>query len=224
MTRGEITEQILTALGDSPTAPIFWSEAEIHDTIHEAQEVLAESVGGVKRTALVALTAGSNFYPLRAVAPDLLRLQRVYLASHHRRLTAVSRKQLDTFHETWRTVTGVPEAYLSMGYDWICVWPTPAVSGDILRIDYTAWPRELESDSDWPEFLEADHDTLVTYGLYDGLLKRWDVSQATPVWQEVLGRTGKGQARSGVNKAQARSWGRSSQPGVSFRSNVRDWT
>lgn len=210
MTRGELTTQILTALGDSPTAPIFWSRAEIQDTIQDGQEVLAETISAVKRTAYLALAAGTNFYPLQVIAPDLLRIQRVYLDSQHRRLTAMTRIQLDTFHETWRTVSGVPEAYLSMGYDWICLWPTPAVSGDILRVDYTAWPRALDSDSDWPELLEADHDTLVYYGIYDGLLKRWDVQQALPIFQEIVSRVRKGTARAGVNKGQARSWNRSS--------------
>lgn len=221
MNRSDLTTRVLIELGESSTAPIFWDTDEIHTVLQDAQESMAERIGGIKRTAMLSLEAGAMFYPLRALAPDLLKLTRIWSPSRDMRLTAVTRDQLDRHHELWRTVQGSPENYLSMGYDWIGVWPIPDVSGILLRIDYTAWPRTLDSESDWPEFLEPDHETIVRYGVYDGLMKRWDIAQAVPVFMEFEARLGLGHNRSGTEKMKARNWQKGSAPAASFRSNVR---
>lgn len=221
MNRQELREHILVALGEARTSPVFFSNADVHTMIQDGQEVMAESIGGILRTAYLPLKAGVGFYPLRGIAPDFMKIKRLSIPSLDRRLVAVSRRQLDEFHEFWRTVNGDPENYVSMGWDWIGVFPHPSSAGLILRVDYLAWPRTLDSDDDWPEFMDADHDALMYYGLYDGLLKRWDVEKALPVYQEFLSRLGKGKARSGVSRSQARSWRKGGQPGIPFRSGVR---
>ena len=34
-------------------------------------------------------------------------------------------------------------------------------------------------DTESPEWPQADHESLVLYGVYQGMLKRWDVARAT---------------------------------------------
>lgn len=220
MTRSELRTRILNALNDSATSPVFWSSAQINQLIDEGSEILAEELSGIKRTALTALRPGSTYYATRGIAPDLMVPYRVWVPSLNRRLTATTPGQLDAYHERWLTVTGDPEYWFPMGWDWFGIFPHASAGGGVLRVDYLAWPRTLLDDSDEPEFLGADHDALTIYGVYSGLLKRWDIQQAQYVFAMFLEKIGKGKGRAGEKTMQARAWQKTSGSNMGFRSSV----
>lgn len=222
MTRAEIRQRILTGLNESATSPVFWSTGQMSQVIADASEVLAEEAQAVKRTAFTVLRPGTTYYATRGLAPDLMAPYRIWLPSLSRRLTAATVGQLDRQHEQWQTVTGDPEYWFPMGWDWFGVYPRPAAGGGTMRVDYLAWPRILLDDSDEPEFLHADHDALVLYGVYEGLLKRWNLEEALIVFSLFLERIGKAHARGGDRQMQARTWQAARQPGTPFRSGLGD--
>lgn len=220
MNRSQIRDRILSGLNDSTSSPVFWSTAQINTVIDEASEVLSEEAAALKRTALTVLRPGTTYYATRGIAPDLMVPVRLWLPSENRRLIATTAGQLDAFHERWETVEGTPQNWFPMAWDWFGVFPHPAEGGGILRVDYLAWQRSLFDDSDSPEFPDADHDGLVLYGIYDGLLKRWDVAQATIIFNQFLEYFGLAQAKSGTRQMQARNWTRESAPAQGVRSGV----
>lgn len=221
MTRAQIRDRILIALNESTSSPVFWSTAQLDAVIAEASEVLAEEAKAIKRTAFVGRQAGASYYFTRGVAPDLMAIYRVWLPDLNRRLIAVGISELDGQNETWPTVHGDPEYWFPVSWDCFGIYPKPAASGGTMRLDYFAWPRTLLDDSDEPEFRESDHDALVLYGIYDGLMKMWSAPRALELFNLFLDSWKTGRARNGVRETQARYYQRPSAPGAPFPSGVR---
>lgn len=220
MTRAEIRDRILQALNESTSSPVFWSTAQLDAVIDEASEVMTEEAKAIRRTAFVGRQEGTLYYSTLGVAADLMAIYRVWLPDLNRRLTAVSISELDAQHETWSTVTGNPEYWFPVSWDLFGIYPHPASSGGLLRLDYYAWPRPLLDDNDEPEFREADHDAFVMYGVYDGLLKQWNVPRAMELFARFVDHGQTGRARSGVRETQARYTQRATAPGNPFSSGV----
>lgn len=204
MTRSELRARILDGLNDADG--IFVTAAQADAMITDAMEVMAEESGAVKRTAHLALQPGTMYYSLSAVAADAMSPYRLWLVGEERRLTAVSMRDLDRRHETWPTVTNPPDYWFPVSWDLFGIWPASSAGGDMLRVDYLAWPRTLLDDSDEPEFQLGDHDAIVDYGIYDGLAKRWDVARMLEVWSRFGARVGFSRARTGAGRVQARSF------------------
>ena len=220
MTRSQIRDRILNALNESTSAPVFWSTTQTDAVIHEAAEVLAEEAKAIRRSAFVARLAGATYYFTRGLAPDVMAITRIWLPDQNKRLTAVSIAELDAQNSTWATVTGDPEYWFPVSWDCFGVYPHPATGGGLMRVDYLAWPRTLLDDEDEPEFRESDQDSLVMYGLYDGLMKRWDSARALDVFGRFMSQWQTGRARNGVRETQARVFQRNSNPGAGFQNGV----
>lgn len=220
MTRAQIRDRILAALNESTTAPVFWSTAQLDATIAEASEVLAEEAKAIRRTAFVGRQPGSTYYFLRGLAPDVMAVTRIWLPDSSKRLTAVSIAELDAQNETWPLATGDPEYWFPVSWDCFGIYPHPAAGGGLLRIDYLAWPRTLLDDEDEPEFRDADQDSVVMYGIYDGLMKKWDAARALELFNRFIEQWQTGKARNGVRETQARVFQRNNNPGRPFESGV----
>ena len=220
MTRADIRARILSALNESVTSPVFWTTTQLDAVIGEASEVLAEEAKAIRRTAFLARQAGVIYYSTRGLAPDVMAVTRIWLPDLNRRLTAVSIGELDAHNETWPTVTGDPEYWFPVSWDLFGVYPHPATGGGLFRVDYLAWPRVLLDDDDEPEFREADHDALVLYGVYDGLMKQWNGPRALDLFNRFVDAWQVGRARSGVREQQSRFYQRPKAPGAPFKSGV----
>ena len=220
MKRSDIRTRILEALNESATSPIFFSTAQIDAVIEEGAEVLAEEAAAVKRTVYQALKDGTTYYYTRSIAADIMAPYRIWLTHLDRRLTAVSLRELDVRHEHWIDVTGDPEVWFPVSWDLFGIWPHPATGGGVMRIDYLAWPRALQDDDDEPEIRRADHDALVWYGIYDGLMKGWSVEKAMQLFNLFVDRWADARARAGIREAQAKTFQRGTAGTPEFRSGV----
>lgn len=222
MTRGELRDRILMGLNESVSAPVFWSTTQINRLIDEGLELISEEAEAVKRTAFTVMRPGTSYYSTRGIAPDLMMPWRLWFHPTNRRLTATSASELDRDHETWETVTGNPEWWFPMGWDWFGIWPKPTSGGGVLRVDYFAWPRALLDDDDEPELYDDNHESVIFYGVYMGLLKRWDLERALGLWQLFLGGIGDATAKAGIRRQQARTWQSSPFGGTDFRADLGD--
>lgn len=220
MNRGALIDRILTTLNENPVAPVFWSRAEVADVIQDGMEVMAEEVMALKRSAFIGLKPGCLYYRTRGIAKDFRVPYRLWYSATNKKLIPVTVEQLDGFHMQWSTITGDPEYWAPMGYDWFTLYPHPAQGGGVLRVDYLAWPRELGGDDDKPEFPESDHDALVTYGVYDGLLKRWAAPEAMAIFATFLEKIGEAKPKSGVNQLNGRTWQKETGAANGFRSGI----
>lgn len=221
MNRGEIRNRILDGLSDSFSAPVSSSEAQLNEVIQEASEVLAEEIEAVKRTVFFPLQEGVTYIYTPGLASDLMMPKRLWNPTTNKLLTAVSIKELDAHMEDWESVVGNPESWASLSWDCFAIFPHPATAGGVLRLDYLAWPRALLDDEDEPEFPESVHDGIVLYGLYDGLLKRYDVQHGIDMLNEFTEIWTRGKPTSG-QRGGRRVFSRVSLPHTRFKSSVRE--
>ena len=179
MTRQEIRDRILLALNESPTAPVFFSLGEVDDIIDEAAEIISEEVTQIRRTAYLPRRRGVSWYNIFDFAPDLMTIYRVWLPDDETRLEYISMRRLDALRQKWMQVSSdSPDFWYSVSWDTMGIYPTPTTGEDFLRVDYLAWPPEMVDDNDEPEFDEEIQDAMVLYGVYDGLMKHWDITRA----------------------------------------------
>lgn len=205
MTRQEIRDRILVTLNDSTTAPVFWSLQEVNDLITEAQEVLAEEARALRRTAYIPRTPHGQFYTIHGIADDVMVPFRLWLPDKEHRLRPLTMGRIDKQRQRWLDVTGnQAEYWFPVSWDAFGIYPPPTTGGGYLQVDYLAWPPAMLDDDEEPQSPEPDHDMLVLYGVYMGLIRQWDIVRAT----EMLGRFVAGwldaQARQDVRRMHAR--------------------
>ena len=186
MTREEIRDRILLGLNETTSDPSFWTLEEVNSVIGDAMEFLAEEAKLIKRTAFVPLREGATYYFTASIAPDIMAPYRVWHSTNDWRLAPVTMSDLDQRSLTWGTVTGDPKLWFPYAWNVFGIWPKPASAGGVLRVDYVAWPPPLLDDGDQPEIPESDQNALVLYGIYDGLLKQWDLQRALAVFSELV--------------------------------------
>lgn len=166
--------------------------------------MLAEESESIKRTAYFARRPGELYHSTRKLGQDVLAPYRVWSVTNMQALTASSMQELDARHETWEFVSGEPQIWFPVSWDLFGIWPKAAAGGGVIRVDYIAWPRALLDDDDRSEFAESDHEALLTYGVYDGLAKRWDTRRMLEVWSVWLGQWSRAQGRN-VRREQAQT-------------------
>lgn len=220
MTRSQIRDRILNALNESTSAPVFWSTAQLDAVIDEASEVLAEEAKAIRRTAFVGKQPGTTYYFTRGIASDVMAITRLWLPDQDKRLIPCSLSELDAQNEQWPTVTGEPEYWFPVSWDCFGIYPHPTTGGGVIRVDYLAWPRPLLDDDDEPEFREADHDSLVIYGVYDALLKQWNAPRAMELFARFMQQWETGRARNGARESQARVYQRGLSARTGFQSGI----
>lgn len=220
MNRSDIRQRILDGLNEALSTPVHFSSTQINEVITEASEILAEEAEAVRRTVFVPLEEGKTYYSTPAIASDLMMPVRLWTYDNNRPLTAVGLRELDEHSETWEDTSGTPEAWCSISWDIFAIYPHPATSGGVLRMDYLAWPRELMDDSDEPEFPLSAQDGLVKYGIYTGLLKRYDVQSAIDILNDFTTQWERAAATSGINRSGTRVFSRPSTPNDIFTAGV----
>ena len=195
-------------LNESVSSPVFFSTAQIDDVINEAGEILAEEVSAIKRTALTTLRPGSIFYYTQGIAKNIRSIYRLWLPDSNIRLTSLSLKEMDESNEDWMNITGSPRWWIPISHNLFGLYPHAAAGGGTLQVDFLAWPDAMEGDTEESEFMTVDQDSIVLYGLYDGLLKQWNVQRALEIFSLFVDRWTDAIARNDLKRIQERSFDR----------------
>ena len=209
MDRNEIQRRILEGIGDNPDSPVFFSQTQLNNLIDEANEVLAEDINAIRRSAILPLREGIGFIYTPAIAADFMAPTRIWSRDSSWRLTCLSMAELDAINIQWQTTTGFPQVWFPISWDMFGIYPRPADASGVLRIDYLAWPRSLMDDGDRSELPEASHDALVLYGQYMACLKKWDSQSAMVPLTALQLHKSVAQARSGIARISVPSLQRS---------------
>lgn len=197
MTRTELRTRLLEALDEDPEDPQFVTTAQADRLLDEAQEVLAEETRALKRRYVFARGEGALLHSTNAISPDIMAPYRLYAPRLRRRLECVTFRELDRRHSRWWTQRDAPWVWTHVSWDTFLVWPHAGPGGEVVELDALVWPKPLLDDGDEPEWPESDHDGLVLYGVYEGLLKRWDVNGATAILARFMEAFGQSERRHG---------------------------
>jgi len=209
MKRSEIKSRIRDKLEDKSDTGVFYTDAQLDDLIAEAQELLVGETKSIHRTVTVPIRPGGQFIYLTSFAPDCMMPVRVWNSANTYRLQATSIDNLSSFHQKWTTVTGPdPQFWFTVSWDIIGLFPRPIAGSGVLKIDYLAWPRELNDDDDFPELMTASHDAIVILAAYLGELKKWNAISAGNFFQELKRHGMFADGRSNIGKIIHRTFNR----------------
>tara|TARA_Y100000310_G_C20621060_1_gene783311 strand:- start:129 stop:770 length:642 start_codon:yes stop_codon:yes gene_type:complete len=204
MKRSEIRDRILLSLNDSASSPVFWSTAQVDAVVDESREILAEEAGSIKRSAFAALRPGTVFYYTQGIAENMMAPYRVTLPEMDRRLKVASLSEMDAHNQLWQRVTGDPWWWIPISWNLFAVYPHTATGGGVMKVDYLAWPEAFVHDDEESESPEADDDAMILYGVYDGLLKQWNVARGLEIFSQFIERWIDSKARSEFRRLAAR--------------------
>ena len=204
MKRDEIRSRILQALNENPDDPQLYTNTQLNAIINDAGETIAEEAKAIRRSVDITLRPGHAYYYTRSIAPDIMVPLRLWIPTKNRRLVALSESNLDDWRERPHLITDTPWNWFPVSWDMFGVWPTSVAGGEILRVDYLAWPDELMSDADAPEFNESTHTAYYLYGVVEGLLKRWDYERAVTVFAQFMEMVGDTTTDTGMRQMQMR--------------------
>jgi len=218
MNRLEVRTRILSALNESADSPVFYSNDQLNQTIDESYELLCEEAEVIKRTAYIGLKPGTTYYYTKSIADDMIVPYRIWNKSTQRVLPPLTMLELDSQDIRWTQTTGDPWYWFPYSFDIFGIYPHPTTGGGLLRIDYIAWPQGILDDDSLSEFTSEDDDASVLYGVYDGLLKMWDLDRAMVIFAKFLEKLGNTQANNGVKRIDSKIFHR--EPGLSIPSGM----
>jgi hypothetical protein len=196
MTKAEMRDEVHRMLND--TSGTLIPADEVDDLLQEAQELMAEHGAPVIRRSGVPLQSYRTFYRLSEFAPDAIQPVRLYSTRLLAPLEPISMEELDVRAVNWIATVGPPTAWFPRGWDQFGIYPKPSGDEGLLWIDYLAWPQVMLVEWSVSEFDEEDHETLVAYGWYDGILRSNQLDEIKEAWQSFAGLLKSGYTRRGV--------------------------
>ena len=198
--------RILNGINDTPDAPVFFTDDQLNALIDEALEFVVAETRAIDRSTFLPLRANHTFYSLRGLASDIMLPYRIWNYGNTRKLHVTSMEELDQFQQRWQLTQADPQAWFSVSWDIIGVYPKPASTGGVLRIDYYAWPPHLDDDASESEI--TPHDAIINYCIYMGMLKQWDADRAAEVFKELAGNEAFDKAKSQILRVGNRAMSR----------------
>lgn len=189
MNRSELRDRILYRLNEDTSSPTFFTTAQANAVIQEALEIIAEEVEDLREETFISLEPGRAFFTTYEISDRCMTPIRLWSETDEKRLRHITIRQLDHERERWLDVSSdKPDWWYPISHDCFGVWPpTESTGGTLLRVTYLAWPETLLDDTSEPRFRDAVQDLVVMYGMYDGLVRQWDVERALDIFQEFAG-------------------------------------
>lgn len=184
MTRAEIKEEVFRRLRESASSPVFWTVADVVESINEGYGEISDSSEWYERVKVVDLIKDRPYYDVYSVLdPCFLRIDVGFNETTNRWLTHTYHSSFDQVDKRWEMRVAEPEHLLFRGLRWLSYWPYKGVATGTIRQYFIAVPPVLCDDADEPGFPEQFHYGLVEYALYDLFTQDHEVALALESWK-----------------------------------------
>lgn len=188
-TFAELKTDVFRRLNESPSAPVYWSEADVEAAINEGYDCLADATEACETSTSITWTAAlhQDLWDTcdGTTAAELLRPIRIQNDTTGQWLTPISVRELDRRYSRWRTVSGQPSYCVMRGLRYLDLHPYPSAAGTA-TMHYAAWPTALSADDDTPSLPQAFHPALVSYALYDLYAQEGETQKALRYYAEYF--------------------------------------
>lgn len=168
MTFGDLKSHVCMLLGESRTAPVFYTFPEIEAALNQAQRLFAFLTLCIERSVSLALESSVFFgsqLPSDWVLP--LRIKDTTLAAAPSNAKVHPARLEDFIAENlwWQYDVGLPKRYAVLGSSGLVIFPAAAAPGGSVRVRYAAMPVLMDSDGDIPEIPAEYHNTLADWAV-----------------------------------------------------------
>lgn len=191
LTHSDIRTRVLERMQVSTDDPNWRAVASL--AINEGQRLFAFLTLCLEARRSLVLLPGTKFYHMLAIGWDdwlvPLRVrpasdsggatsefdsvksdesmfgEELKVGSAVRKLRPATIYQMAALDESWISATGSPTRYGCIGWDLFFLDKSPTDSGEQLVITYARSPIPLAADADVPEIPDADHESLISYGV-----------------------------------------------------------
>jgi hypothetical protein len=179
LNRSELRERILHLVNESIASPIFYTSAQVNSVIQEALEIISEEITTLRKQAFLVTEPGRHWYTTYEISETCISPFRIWSDATSQRLIPLTFDEVDDHYTQWQAVSSdAPQWWYPVSFDMFGIWPGPSSGGQLLRVDYVAWPDALDHDADEPIIREIEQDLLILYGQYDGMLRQWETARA----------------------------------------------
>lgn len=185
MTYAEIREEVRRRIQElAPESGTFWTDDEVDEAIHEAEDEFADACEWYERYQTVDILRDRPYYDLRTVIRfDFLVAGPTFNETTNRWLVPVSTRDLDRGDRRWEERQAEPEYVMMRGLWWLGLWPWKGVETGTIKQYYRALPRHMEETDDEPGFHRTFHYGIVEYAVADLLSQDGETDLAISVWK-----------------------------------------
>lgn len=184
MTRSEIKAEIFRRLREVSSAPVFWTEQDLDNSIDEGVAEISDATEWFESYNDIELPRGVPAFDVRQFTTyEFLAVGPAYNSQTNRWLTPEVPRTFDAGDRAWESRIAEPGSILVRGLWWLTYWPFVVRS---IRQYYTGLPGVL-GDSEEPGFPEQFHYGIVEYALWDLWAQDSEVDLAWAAWKLYLG-------------------------------------
>lgn len=170
MTAGDAIARVQERLDEDPskTSPTYYPDSEVMAALNEAQRFFVLLTLCLETTLGWTLDASETFYSMRGTFQDWLLPLRIMLPTGAR-VRPARLAELDALDSGWQANVGAsgttPARYVSLGFDFLGVYPQAGVGGVNVNVTYARAPVEMMAMTDVPEIPEDYHPALCDYAI-----------------------------------------------------------
>jgi hypothetical protein len=144
---------VLQAIGENPDAPdVFTDDSvgmlQIRDSINDAIEEISIITGGLKGRYQMPLRSYRSFYRFDYSGGDIAWITDAWVVGTQRRLEQTDIIKLSNFSPRWMLESGIPRAYVPIGFDHVCLWPKPARDTGMVEFTCVVVPKRYTIDDE----------------------------------------------------------------------------
>ncbi len=184
MNFGEIKTEVFRRLNESSSSPVFWTEADVEESINLGYQELADVTGFYERHVTMDLLSHRTYYDMRFIAEDTwLGPRRIFNNQTSQWLIPGSVNDHDAELVMWENVTGEPQRFFMRGTWWLGLWPKPNADSGTIRVYFAGTPADFTVAEQEPDFPLEFHEGLIEYGVYDLLAQDAETAKALEHWK-----------------------------------------
>lgn len=191
MTVSQIRGRVFERLGESTSAPVFYSAAHVLEAVNAAQRLFVLLSLCLEAKASLTLAANQVTERLLTVFPDFIVALRVQTSTSGK-VRPASVEGFAARDDSWRLArAAVPTAYVVHGFDFAMFYPAPS-AGCVLSLTYARGPATLSADGDVPGIPEEYHQDLADAAIVILRMKEGgqEFAKEMPRWKSFLSAAG----------------------------------
>lgn len=193
-TLAELDDLVTQELGESASAPVFWTSDDVRLALNEGYEEISDWTEWLERVTPMKLLARRTYYDLRGISTKypVLTVKEVALQNPVRWLFPTSARDIDgeSFgtwgFPQWERIAGRTVDFFMRSPYWLGIRPQPSDDTTTARVSHTSLPARMVRDEDQPRIEVEFERGLVAYALYDLFVQDGETTLAMKFWQEFV--------------------------------------